>query len=560
MSKKSHFLLEFDKQQHQIVSFSYSTTDKFENDKVLVDTEELLFILDGVVLNKKELLSSASTSDWQEFLLDEYTKNKETFFTKMKGSYWGIAVDKTSGEIVAYADHVGSKQLFHASNETTLVISSNCYDMTEYLRNHASLKPTLNEQAAYFVLNYGYTIEDMTIVEEVHRLVPGYYFTYSKESEGVKLFYRLKKEPTEISDDEAIEGIDSRFRKAIRDIFEKDKEYGYRHLVALSGGLDTRMVCCVAHDMGYTDQLNITFSQTDYLDETIAKEIASDLKHEWIFKSLDNGVFLKNVDRATQLTGGNINYFGVAHGTSLLDHLDFTSFGLLHSGLCGNSNVGTFGGEKYLNDPITLNAVTNCPKCQEYDLKIDYQDQEIYKHYNRCMIAGNNGALPTQTKSESLSPFVDLDFWEFCLSIPTEQRERHRLYKKWINKKYPKAASYVWESTKVPVNAKGNIKFKGANYSRKEFWNLAMQKTVHKTSLSKKQGLTTKNHMNPLPYWFSTNKELSAFYQDYIKENMKGLDSIPSLKKYVENMANSGDPMDYPKVLTLLSAAKMITG
>lgn len=374
------------------------------------------------------------------------------------------------------------------------------------------------------------------------------------------MFYRLKKEPKEISDEEAIEGIDQRFRNAIRNVFEKDKEYGYRHLVALSGGLDTRMVCCVAHDMGYTDQLNITFSQTNYWDEKIPKEIASDLKHEWIFKSLDHGIFLKNVDRATELTGGNINYFGVAHGTSLLDHLDFTSFGLLHSGLSGNSNVGTFGGEKHLNDPIVMSAVTKCIKCQEYEIKIDYQDQEMYKHYNRCMIAGNNGALPTQTKSESLSPFHDLDFWEFCLSIPTEQRERHRLYKKWINKKYPKAASYVWESTKVPVNAKGNIKFKGANYSRKEFWNLAMQKTVHKASMSKKQGLTTKNHMNPLPYWFSTNTELNTFYQDYIKENMNGLDSIPSLKKYVEIMANSGDPMDYPKVLTLLSAAKMIVG
>lgn len=560
MSIKSYFLLEFDKQQNQIKTFDYSTTDKFKDDKVFVDNDDVLFIIDGVILNKKELLSKAGTSDWTSFMLNEYSKDKEKFFHQMRGSFWGIAINKKSGELLAYADHVGSKQLFYSDNQDALIISTNCYNLTKHLRANTPVSPSINEQAAYFVLNYGYTIEDMTIVSEINRLIPGFYLTKLEKDVSAKQFFVLSKKPKAISDDDAIEEIDRLFRKAVRNQYEKDKEYGYRHIVALSGGLDTRMTCYVAHDLGYTDQLNITFSQTNYLDETIAKEIASDLKHEWVFKSLDHGIFLKNVDRITELTGGNINYFGVAHGTSLLDHLDFSSFGLLHSGLSGNSNVGTFGGEKQLNAPINMEAVTHCPKCQEYEIKLDYQDQEMYKHYNRCMIAGNNGQLPTQVKTESLSPFYDLDFWEFCLSIPTEQRERHKLYKKWINKKYPQAAAYIWESTKVPVNAKGNITIKGASYSRKQLWNIFKQKTIHKFSSRKKQGLGTKNHMNPLPYWFSTNNELNEFYQNYVQENMQCLDSLPDLKRYVQNMADTGDAMDYPRVLTLLSAAKMIAG
>ena len=111
-------------------------------------------------------------------------------------------------------------------------------------------------------------------------------------------YYKLPKSKLEgnVDEDQIIEMLDIKFREAIRLQFEKDREYSYKHLVTLSGGLDSRMTSWVAHQMGYVDQLNLTFSQSDYLDETIAKKIAADLKHEWIFKALDNGTFLKDID------------------------------------------------------------------------------------------------------------------------------------------------------------------------------------------------------------------------------------------------------------------------
>ena len=409
-------------------------------------------------------------------------------------------------------------------------------------------------------MDYGYTIEDMTVVNEIARLIPGYYLIKTEKQEEVKEFYRLKKAVKPISDEEAIEGLDKRFQTAVSRAFDKDKEYGYRHLVALSGGLDTRMTCYVAHELGYTDQMNITFSETNYLDETIAKEIASDLKHEWIFKSLDNGIFLKDIDRATELTGGNINYFGIAHGTSLLDNLDFKNFGSLHSGQFGNTMVSTFGGQKTLNDPVVYADLIPSPNCANYELKLDYQDQEIFKSYNRCMIAMNSGLLPTQTKSESVSPFYDLEFWEYCINIPSEQREHHRLYRMWVNKKYPGAAEYIWEQTGMPLNSKSTVKIKGSDYSFKQLWGIFLRKTVGKFSSKQTVGIGSKNHMNPIDYWFSTNPDLVKFFENYIKENMHLLDLNPELKKYVEAMSMNGNPLDYVKVLTLLSAAKMISG
>ncbi len=558
MGVKSSFLLEYDKVLNQIHTLQYTTTDKFKNDKIYVDSDELLFILDGVILNKKELLHNSTIKDWQAFSIAAYQTNKETFFDQMRGSFWGIVVDKKSGDVVAYSDQIGSKQLFFASNEDALVISTNSYKLTRHLKAHPSLKPTLNQLGAYFVVDHGYTIEDMTVVSEISRLIPGHYFIKTDKNEAVKPYYVLKKAVKAISDDEAIEGMDERFRVAVRRAFEKDKEYGYRHLVALSGGLDTRMTCFVAHELGYTDQLNITFSQSNYLDETIPKKIAADLKHEWIFKSLDNGIFLKNVDQTTELTGGNINYFGIAHGTSLLDMLEFTKFGSLHSGQFGNTMVSTFGEPKTLNSPVVVADLIPFPNCASYNLKLEYQDQEIYKSYNRCMIAMNSGLLPTQTKSESLSPFYDLDFWEYCINIPSAQRENHRLYKLWVNKKYPGAAKYIWEQTGTPLNSKSNLTIKGKNYSVKQLWGIFLRRTVGKFSSVKKVGIGSKHHMNPIEYWFSTNPDLVKFYENYVRDHIHLLDTHPELKKYVEAMSVNGNPSDYVKVLTLLSAAKMI--
>lgn len=120
----------------------------------------------------------------------------------------------------------------------------------------------------------------------------GKYIKIENNKFEIKTYYELDNTPNyNQTEDEIIDNINELFRNAVKLEFEKDKEYRYKHIVALSGGLDSRMTTWVAHDMGYTDQLNYTFSQSDYLDETIAKEIARDLEHEWIFKFLDNGVF-----------------------------------------------------------------------------------------------------------------------------------------------------------------------------------------------------------------------------------------------------------------------------
>ena len=64
--------------------------------------------------------------------------------------------------------------------------------------------------------------------------------------------------------------------------------------------------------------------------------------------------------------------------------------------------------------------------------------------------------------------------------------------------------------------------------------------------------------MNPIEYWFSTNSDLVSFYQDYVAQSLPCLNAKPELKEYVESLSREGNPMDYVKIMTLLSAAKLI--
>lgn len=41
-----------------------------------------------------------------------------------------------------------------------------------------------------------------------------------------------------------------------------------------------------------------------------------------------------------------------------------------------------------------------------------------------------------------------MDFLNFCLKVPLELRIKHKLYYKWILRKYPSAANYQYERIK----------------------------------------------------------------------------------------------------------------
>lgn len=309
------------------------------------------------------------------------------------------------------------------------------------------------------------------------------------------------------------------------------------------------MTSWVAHDMGYVDQLNFTFSQTNYWDEIIPKQIASDLKHEWIFKALDNGLWLKEVDRVTGYTGGNVIYYGTAHGESCMRYINFDEFGLLHSGQIGDGINGSYltsttNGEFRLGMWATSEKYIN-------NLHIDleqYQDAEIGCIYTRALNGVINGQQYEYNYTETLSPFLDLDFVEACFNMPLELRENHYLYNQWVLKKYPKAADYVWEAIGCKIT-EPTIHFAGRVIPTSRI----IPKIINRIKAN--SGTNTKKHMNPIGYYLSKNEELKEFIDSYF--GYKDLIKDDIIFRIVADFELHGTTSEKLQAVTLLSTLKL---
>lgn len=539
------------------------TINKFLNDKAFYEDDNYIVLTEGVILNslslqKKYLGTEESSSDKMALTaINMYQKNGETFFEDFRGSFSGAFYDKKNDIWLIYTNHVGDKQLFYTKTPHGYAFASEVTWLTDYLRNNG-FEYTLDETGAYCLLTYAFMLEDHTLFNEIKKVNAGQYARIQNGSFEIKEYYKLDNTPNETdTEDEIIENIDRLFRNAIRLEYEKDKEYGYKHFASLSGGLDSRMNVWVGHDMGYTDQLNWTMSQCDYLDEKIAKDIARDLKHEWIFKSLDNGNYLCGiVDELIDEQFGTVFFAGSAHSRSFMQIFNSDEYGLEHTGQVGDAVLGSFLSKNLENRNFTGQGAYSkilIDKVSNIELKYNYTNAEIFMFYNRAFTGALQGNMITQEYTEVASPFLDIDFMNYCLHIPAKYRIGEQIYMKWIIKKYPKAAKYKWEKINAKITDKW-INIFGRHILLKKIPGRIIWKIF---PFTRKDRLSKKNaSMNPGDYWYATNPSLKADLDNYYNETLNCVSKrYDSIKKDIE-LLYKGCVIDKLLALTLLGALK----
>ncbi|MEZ7866923.1 MAG: asparagine synthase-related protein [Paludibacteraceae bacterium] len=510
------------------------TVNKFMNDKVFVDSTDLLIVIEGVVLNKKDLIDQYVPGDsFESCIRRMYAVSGETFFNQFRGSFSGVLFDKVNEKWLIFTDQIGDKQIFYSELTDGLLFGSEMRFMVETL-NANNLPVTLNNTGAYLVLTHGFVIEDHTLVNEVKKLSAGHYLKLDKSGLHEIQYHRFSNQPRkEMTEQEAVEGIDRLFRQAVKRQFDKDLEYGYKHITCLSGGLDSRMTVWVAHQMGYTEQLNTTFSQSNYLDFTIAQQIATDLHHDFLFKALDHGIFIRDIDQVTALTYGNANFFGLAHGKSLYDIINFEPYGIVHTGMIGDAIIGTFFKKNEYNPEVKIGqgaySLELIDRLADYKFKYEYENEEIFCLYTRAFTGANQGMVVFQEHTEAVSPFCDVDFMEFCYSIPLNLRFNHKIYFDWILSKYSGAAEYIWEKKRAKIHTISNKEPVYMTLMGKKVpaWNDEHFSTWFKGALMRKLGLrkrgektktitiTGKDNMNPVDYWYNENRDFRQFIDEY---------------------------------------------
>lgn len=421
--------------------------NKFPKDRIFLYDEQKISFLNGYVHNKTDYMQGTSL-DWPEAFTQAMQKDMDNCIKKLRGGFCGYFYDKQTDILYAYTDQSAVKPLYYYVNGNQWMLSDHLEYMVEVLKAN-QITFDFNSLAAKYMLTYGYMIDDTTFIKQIHRLLPGMYIRIEKGQAFTTRYHMLKNEEIKISESEAVEIIDSAFREAVRREFEKDREYGYRHLVDLSGGLDSRMVSWVAHEMGYTDQVNITYSRTGYHDEKISKKIAAYLGHEYLFKPLDSAEWMYDLEDIISANNGAAIYMNITGGSRMLSLLNMEQFGIEHTGMVGDAVIGTLYHDRNLNYGKPMFGRNQYSDTLEYqfDEKIlkEYPCQEIFGIYTRGMLGAASTYIIRQHYVETASSFLDVDFADIAFSIPFDYRNAHHIYLKWIKEKYPRAADFGWE-------------------------------------------------------------------------------------------------------------------
>ena len=476
---------------------------KFHKDEVMYQKDGVHLFLDGYVENKQEICDKTCESEWVNALFKEISVDG---VSTLRGGFCGIY--DTGSVCRLFVDQVGNRALYYYVNGDKLIISTRLFFITELMKA-LGIHPEVDEQAVRYMLTLGFMADDSTICSAIKRVCPGDYVDIFANGQ-VEIIKYFKPDNTHIDEsisiDDAVEGVDHYFRQAVGREYEKDREYGYRHLVDLSGGLDSRMTAWVAHDMGYTDQINISYCHKNYMDFDIAQDISCDLKHRFVFMPLDDFKWFEDVDINTIELNAASLYAGATGARSILEIVKGCDCGIEHTGMVGDAIISTFYNDReynYSRPNGNENAYSEFLKYQVPQSVLDaYKNREEFSIYTRGLLGAQSSYMLRQNYFETASPFLDMDFLTFILSLPFEFRAQHRIYLMWIRQKYPEAAGYGWE------------KWHGAKPTEKAriFQKKALQLNyLVKNRLSFILPSKVDEGMTPMEYWFTNNRESQRF-------------------------------------------------
>jgi len=526
---------------------------KFLDDKVFDEDEEFFICTDGIFLNSQKLRTIYSVDTNFALIKALYREKGLLFAQEIRGTFSGCLYHKTTDSFHLFTDHLGTKRIFYLFDTDTkyFIFGSELKAVTSLMKIF-NIKARLSDIGAYCLLSFGYMLGDYTLIEKVKRLSPGSVLVYTKENIKFKKYYNLNNTPSHKEEKTSIiANLNDLFVEAITAEYNKDMEYGYRHIGTLSGGLDSRMNMLSAWKLGYNDLYAINFSQSNYLDEKIAKSIAGHFGFNFIFYSLDNGNYLSDIEWPVLANDGLVLYSGSAHVYRMLSLLNWQPFGLLHTGMVGDAVIGgTFlsRGEHLKAQPFAESySHTLLSRIESIAIAIsqEYENAELYHFYTRAINGTFNGYWTINQFTEFSSPFLYIDFLEYALKIHPQHRFHYKIYHQWIIEYLPEATKFVWERAGMKINT--NL-----------FWYRHYVRRALKRISGFIRGPLPSDSMNPMDYWFKTNGQLVEIFNNYFLSHIEALRPNAELHKDATLLFKQGTPDEKTQVLTLLAALQLL--
>ncbi|WP_343347375.1 asparagine synthase-related protein [Terrisporobacter petrolearius] len=525
---------------------------KFLNDKVFYENDKIIVIIDGIVLNKQILMEKHNCINLLE-LIEIISKENKAFFECFEGSFSGAIYYKDIEEWYIFTSPLGEKAIFYYQKDNRYVIGSQLNYITDTLKDN-KIPISLNENSLNQFMAYGYYLDDSTSIEEISRLYPGEYIRISKESCKICTYFICDYEQKDINIDDAIDNLNFSFKKGLKKIFEKNKEYNLMNLLDISGGLDSRMICYSAKGIKEENVLLDCYSQSGTKDDTISKKIAKELNYDYVFRSIDNAKCMLNIDENILMNNGATIYYGITGGKDMLEMMNPNIYGIEITGLLGDIYDGSMVTDRCNGEPdldyLKYRYSTTLKYGADFTVNLDIANKfknyknELYWFYTRGMIFGMTSYFIRQNFTEVATPFGDKEFLESYLSIPWEMRVKKHVLREWLIKYYPEASKIPYGNTGVAVRS--SIK-PYAELLRK--YNRAKQKI-------KTKFLKEPINMSDVQYWYDNNKEFSNYINEYYIQNISLCLGHPKVKQNIKKLFDSGKVVDKLIAVSALSIIK----
>ena len=557
-------------------SFERNTLNKFINDKTLLETDDNIFLLEGVIYNLQELSKQNSVNNIDELLPLLFKKYGFDFIKELKGFSSGAVLDKKTKKLYIFTSQLGEKAVFYYKNNEKVIFGSQLNYITDLLKEK-NITITPDIEAMNRFLGFGYNFGTDTCALEIKRIYPGNYMVYDLAEHTLSAqipYFVAQNDLYECAEKDAIALLDSSFKNAILDILNKNKEYGYKTIVDLSAGADSRMIAYTVKEFvgdSTEDIIAINFGQTGCADVEIAQKIANQLNFDLIHYSIDSGKCCMDIDSNIFMNNGNVLYCTITGGKRTLEILDREQFGLEITGLLGD----VYDGSMVTNYPFPLledmekyrysNTLQFGEDFASSKEKIDFfkrNPNEVYWLYQRGMIFGMTSYFIRQNYTEVATPFGDPIFMKYYLSFPWDMRVKNFLLRRWMIEKYPKAASFIYSDSGLTINesikvdAEKNKRIEKKDKIKKLFPKLLIFYRKLRNFRNRTNAVHSKPMgMNDMNYWYNNNVEFKNYIDNYLNED--NINILPiEIKSNITKMLATNKIFDKLIVASLISIMK----
>lgn len=445
--------------------FGRSVLNKFKHDRFLFENEKYILCYEGINYSK--------ISTPQDFI-EVYEKEGKDFVANLKGSFSGFIFSKANNEILIFNDLLSSRVLYYYFEpEFGFAFSSEMHVLSKVLRaSGVSLNYDYN--GVYAVALYGQTFYNFTTVREIKKLNYGSTLSFNILDNKIQenAYFRFERKVKETSVEDIIEKIDYSMTNAVQEEWLKDQTNGYKHFGLISGGMDSRVNTLLAKNLGFKDINTYTYGDPKSSDILIAQQIAKDNFKTHTQFNLFNGRFLiENVlNNYIKATDGLTYFAANAVIFNAFKGINFTEYGLVHSGQLGDAAMGSFikPNFDYANqlDKIGVTGFVRNKKLLDKlpflkDIIRDYQnsDNDVFTFEQRQVNGTLMGDKVFNNFIDIASPFYNREFLEVMMSIPTRFKINQQIYFEWLNAKHPDITNYKWDKIGLKPNNNFNIKY-----------------------------------------------------------------------------------------------------